>query len=103
MKKVVATANNLHAYSTSVDSDVLNSVCLADFLNPTTFLNSLKQQTARSKGVSIDSLELFCDMSRSSAQSMEVINLYIQGAMSDSKALRQCKIESNDLQRIGNL
>lgn len=75
IKKVVATANNLHTYNNMVETNTTISICLSDFLNPTTFFNSLKQQTARTKGVSIDSLELQCDMTRSSAHAVEIVNL----------------------------
>lgn len=75
IKKVVATANNLHSYNSMVENNSIQSICLADFLNPTTFLNSLKQQTARTKGVSIDSLELQCDMTKGGVDAMEIVNL----------------------------
>lgn len=83
-----------------VETNVLKSICLADLLNPATFLNSLKQQTARMKGISIDSLDLYCNLEKTNSDAIEIKNLFIQGAIIGSNVLSECRLESIDLQKI---
>ncbi len=62
--KKLSGSNNL--VNLALNEKVLESqVNLSEFINPITFLNALRQKTARKLKVPIDELEIFCDFDKS--------------------------------------
>lgn len=74
------------------------TLALSDVLRPLTFLNALKQQTARAAGVAVDTLRLECtwdkSVPRGAALSVIVSGLFLQGASFNGSQLQEVLSDS---------
>ncbi|OON23868.1 ATPase family protein, partial [Opisthorchis viverrini] len=98
LMKLAETKQFLRANSPPID--------LADLFRPTTFLNAVRQQTARQLGVAIDTLKLVCAWPGQSNQSstlseghipIRIAKLKLEGAVFESDQLAPSQPESPSL------
>ena len=78
-------------------------VRLEDFFHPETFLNALRQQSAREAGVAIDSLELVTSWDAAKSASVPgafVDGLRLQGAVFDGRSLRDTAADAAPFARL---
>jgi len=77
-------------------------VCLDDLFNPATFINALRQQTARQLNMAIDRVKLTCAWDRD-ASSLQcalpctLTGLYLQGASFHGGLLRESAGDANEI------
>ena len=71
---------------------------MSDVLRPLTFLNALKQQTARAAGVAVDALRLECtwdkSVPRGAALSVIISGLFAQGGSFNGSQLQEVASDS---------
>jgi dynein heavy chain 2 len=74
------------------------TLALSDVLRPLTFLNALKQQTARAAGVAVDALRLECtwdkSVPRGAALSVIISGLFVQGGSFNGSQLQEVASDS---------
>ena len=77
---------------------------LSELFSPGTFLNALRQQTARTLRCSMDALKLVSSWSskglKGAALSIRVGQLLIQGAAFDGKVLREAEANATELEKL---
>jgi len=73
---------------------------LGDLFHPDTFLNALRQLTARSIQVSMDELKFVCKWGGgtvSAKHCVKIGNLQIEGCLFDGMVLSECSRDSNSI------
>ncbi len=83
---------------------------LGDLFNPATFVNALRQQTARQLGTAIDRIKMICSWDKDSKQLKAscplvctISNLLLQGASFHSGSLQESASEASELTPAPNV
>ena len=90
---------------------LVEPLTLGDLFNPATFINALRQQTARQLGTAIDRVKMICswdkDAKHMKAASCPLLchlsNLLLQGASFHSGTLQESASEANELTPAPNV
>jgi len=85
-------------------------LCLGDLFNPSTFINALRQQTARKLSTAIDRVRMICGWDRdtkmvrsNSAIPCTLSGLYLQGASFHGAVLRESASDANEISSAPNV
>lgn len=74
---------------------------LNDLFRPATFLNALRQQTAREAGISMDALRMVscfdASLLRGAPLVIHISGLFLQGAEFNGRSLRECASDASEL------
>ena len=84
-------------------------ICLGDLFNPATFINALRQQTARQLSMAIDRVKLICGWDRDTKEVKSscllpctLSGLYLQGATFHGGTLRESASDENEISSAPN-
>ncbi len=87
----------------SKNSLLASPLALGDLFNPRTFVNALRQQTARQLGTAIDQVKMICSWEKDSRRMRDcklpcvLSNLLLQGAIFSGKELRDSTPEASEI------
>ena len=95
---------------TSKGNFLQEPVCLGELFNPATFINALRQQTARQLEIAIDRMKMICGWDRdmkkinsSCVLSCSLTGLYLQGATFHGGILRESSSDANEISSAPNV
>jgi len=108
VSKRISLAKWKAALAKGGSSNLLSSpLVLGDLFNPATFINALRQQTARQLGTAIDLVKMICSWDKDGARRIggtggcplpcTLSNLYLQGATFQSSALHESAPEAAEI------
>lgn len=106
LRELVRKRVSLTKWKASLSKNALlsNPLALGDLFNPRTFVNALRQQTARQLGTAIDLVKMICSWEKDSRRMKAdcplpcvLSNLLLQGANFHSNALHESAPEASEM------